>query len=173
VHPEASGAGDAFERARAIAARLGASMGGVGSSGSSVAAAPAPVAGQKRRLDEISGGVDAEGRRRKKVYTPRDGSGLDWRAVLEGPGGATLRMLEADARVTLQLRGRGSGHPDGDAEDELHVLVSGDNEDAVARGEAVLMQAFANPAGLHARTGTLGRALLWCCVLWYSGLPRG
>lgn len=121
------------ERARAIAARLTAAMGG--------SIMPPTVAGVKRSFGEISGGpggVDGnEAKRRRKLVVPLGSSDpSQWVGMLVGHGGSTHRALEAETGARLQLRGRGApkavGEPPApeDSED-LHIIITADSDDQV------------------------------------------
>lgn len=96
------------------------------------------------------GGEDG-GSKRKKIYVPSSQfPDVDFVALLTGPRGQTLAGLEASTGARLSLRGRGSGSGAGgdsadDADDELHVLVQADSDDAMEAASSKINDLMYNP----------------------------
>lgn len=98
-----------------------------------------------------AGGEDG-GSKRKKIYVPSSQfPDVDFVALLTGPRGQTLAGLEAATGARLSLRGRGSGESAGadpsadDADDDLHVLVQADSDDAMEAASSKINDLMYNP----------------------------
>lgn len=96
-----------------------------------------------------AGGEDG-GSKRKKIYVPSSQfPDVDFVALLTGPRGQTLAGLEAATGARLSLRGRGSGEgadPSAeDADDDLHVLVQADSDDAMEAASSKINDLMYNP----------------------------
>mmetsp|Transcript_23077 Transcript_23077/g.33798 ORF Transcript_23077/g.33798 Transcript_23077/m.33798 type:complete len:609 (-) Transcript_23077:193-2019(-) len=118
---------EAIARARAIAAKLNASVGGGGGGLSS------DLGKRKNRWDEpgAASGYGLGHMQRKKVYIPtREHPDINFLGLLIGPRGRTQKELEQRTGAKIIIRGRGSqkdgvvtGHPEDD--DDLHVCIEG------------------------------------------------
>lgn len=83
------------------------------------------------------------GRPQDKVYIPvKEFPEINFFGLLVGPRGNSLKGMERDSGAKISIRGKGSvkegkGRPgggfDGDENDELHCLVTGDTEEKVQR----------------------------------------
>lgn len=75
---------------------------------------------------------------RKKIYLPQDG--VNYIGLLIGPKGMFQKKLEGESGCKILIRGRGSQKegqpPQPDDDDDQHVLIMGDTQDAVERGIA-------------------------------------
>ncbi len=84
----------------------------------------------------------------KKVYIPvRENPDINYRGLIIGPRGETHRQLQEQSGAFINLRGRGSQMPseqgESNAEDEdedLHVVISGDNEEQVKKAEDLVRE---------------------------------
>lgn len=85
----------------------------------------------------------------KKVYIPRHiDPNYNYIGLIIGPRGNTQRKMEADTNCKISIRGKGSakegskgrGQKTADDDDDLHVHISGDNEDNVAKAAAMIEQ---------------------------------
>ena len=71
---------------------------------------------------------------KRKIMLPKD-SNFNYSGLLIGPKGNSQKQLEERTGCKIMVRGKGSQFPTNDFEDEeeLHVLVLGDNEAQVAK----------------------------------------
>jgi len=120
---------DAIARAKAIAARLTASLGPEGGGG-----------GTKRRFGEGESDVP---RKREKVYIPTDNPEFNFFSLLIGPRGSTQKRLQEHTGARINIRGTGSDGgkteetPDGGPQEEMHVLIEGTDEQVAAAKKEV------------------------------------
>ena len=72
---------------------------------------------------------------RRKLYLPQDG--VNYIGLLIGPKGMFQKKLEGESGCKILIRGKGSQKegqpPQPDEDDDQHVLIMGDTEDAVER----------------------------------------
>ncbi|CAH0516125.1 unnamed protein product [Peronospora belbahrii] len=135
---------DPVARAREIAARLAA------------AAIPGGEALGKRKSrwegDVDSGVRPAPGmgeKKRKKVYIPVDKyPDINFMGLLIGPRGSNQKRMEDDSGARILIRGKGSskdptGEPD--ENEELHVLITADTDEAVAKAQSAVEDILFNP----------------------------
>lgn len=75
---------------------------------------------------------------RRKLYLPQDG--VNYIGLLIGPRGMFQKKLEGESGCKILIRGKGSQKegqpPQPDDDDDQHVLIMGDTEDAVEKGVA-------------------------------------
>eukprot|EP00624_Nannochloropsis_granulata_P003947 evm.model.NODE_2982_length_36456_cov_21.122120.1 len=120
---------DAIARAKAIAARLTASLGPEGGGG-----------GTKRRFGEGDSDVP---RKREKVYIPKDNTEFNFFSLLIGPRGSTQKRLQEHTGARINIRGTGSeggkteDAPDGEPQEDMHVLIEGTDEQVAAAKKEV------------------------------------
>nr|CCA26015.1 conserved hypothetical protein [Albugo laibachii Nc14] len=125
---------DPVARARAIAARL--------------AATAIPFELGKRKTRWGSEDPTAE-KKRKKVYIPVDKyPDINFMGLLIGPRGSNQKRMEDESGAKILIRGKGSskdafGEPD--ENDDLHVLITADSEEAIARAQASIEEILFNP----------------------------
>lgn len=136
--PDPATIADPVERAKAIAARLGLSVGG-----SSLG---------KRKADDMSSAFPwskgDEAKKQKKLYIPANND-INYMGLLIGPKGRNQKELEAETGAKIYIRGRGAskeGSNDPDADDDLHVVVMGDTDESVGKAEEKLLKLFHDPA---------------------------
>ncbi|RMX66980.1 hypothetical protein DD238_001650 [Peronospora effusa] len=135
---------DPVARAREIAARLAA------------AAIPGGDALGKRKSrweGDTDGGVrPAPGlsdKKRKKVYIPVDRyPDINFMGLLIGPRGSNQKRMEDESGARILIRGKGSskdptGEPD--ENEELHVLITADSDEAVAKAQSAVEDILFNP----------------------------
>ncbi|ETK73873.1 hypothetical protein F441_19646 [Phytophthora nicotianae CJ01A1] len=135
---------DPVARAREIAARLAA------------AAIPGGDALGKRKSrweGDVDGGVrPAPGmgeKKRKKVYIPVDKyPDINFMGLLIGPRGSNQKRMEDESGARILIRGKGSskdptGEPD--ENEELHVLITADTDEAVAKAQSAVEDILFNP----------------------------
>ncbi|KAL3659144.1 hypothetical protein V7S43_015725 [Phytophthora oleae] len=135
---------DPVARAREIAARLAA------------AAIPGGDALGKRKSrweDDVDGGVrPAPGmgeKKRKKVYIPVDKyPDINFMGLLIGPRGSNQKRMEDESGARILIRGKGSSKdPTGDPDEneELHVLITADTDEAIAKAQSAVEDILFNP----------------------------
>ncbi|EGZ08013.1 hypothetical protein PHYSODRAFT_339892 [Phytophthora sojae] len=135
---------DPVARAREIAARLAA------------AAIPGGDALGKRKSrweGDVDGGVrPAPGmgeKKRKKVYIPVDKyPDINFMGLLIGPRGSNQKRMEDESGARILIRGKGSSKdPTGDPDEneELHVLITADTDEAVAKAQSAVEDILFNP----------------------------
>ncbi|KAG3012736.1 hypothetical protein PC121_g15048 [Phytophthora cactorum] len=135
---------DPVARAREIAARLAA------------AAIPGGDALGKRKSrweGDADGGVrPAPGmgeKKRKKVYIPVDKyPDINFMGLLIGPRGSNQKRMEDESGARILIRGKGSSKdPTGDPDEneELHVLITADTDEAVAKAQSAVEDILFNP----------------------------
>lgn len=149
---------DPIARARAMAARLASTISlGAGTSSSGVGMKrPRPEDGDAASAGAARPAPGASGVpvKRKKVYLPGGAdAAVNWPGVFIGKAGAMQRVLEARTGAKVVLRGRGmrssGGDPAEDA-DELHVVIAADDDEQLARAEAVVGELIAHPEAARA-----------------------
>ncbi|KAF4045553.1 KH domain [Phytophthora infestans] len=135
---------DPVARAREIAARLAA------------AAIPGGDALGKRKSrweGDADGGMrPAPGmgeKKRKKVYIPVDKyPDINFMGLLIGPRGSNQKRMEDESGARILIRGKGSSKdPTGDPDEneELHVLITADTDEAVAKAQSAVEEILFNP----------------------------
>ncbi|KAG7398021.1 Splicing factor 1 [Phytophthora boehmeriae] len=135
---------DPVARAREIAARLAAQAipgGGVLGKRSS------------RWEGDVDGGVrPAPGmgeKKRKKVYIPVDKyPDINFMGLLIGPRGSNQKRMEDESGARILIRGKGSSKdPTGDPDEneELHVLITADTDESVAKAQSAVEDILFNP----------------------------
>lgn len=135
---------DPVARAREIAARLAA------------AAIPGGDALGKRKSrweDDVDGGVrPAPGmgdKKRKKVYIPVDKyPDINFMGLLIGPRGSNQKRMEDESGARILIRGKGSSKdPTGDPDEneELHVLITADTDESIAKAQSAVEDILFNP----------------------------
>ncbi|TMW61151.1 hypothetical protein Poli38472_013614 [Pythium oligandrum] len=130
---------DPVARARAIAARLAA------------AAAPQGALGKRKSRweDDEAGPSSSGGKKQKKVYIPVDKyPDINFMGLLIGPRGSNQKRMEDESGAKILIRGKGSSKdPTGDAdeEEELHVLITGDSDESIAKAQSAVENILFNP----------------------------
>ncbi|TYZ57701.1 hypothetical protein PybrP1_009244 [[Pythium] brassicae (nom. inval.)] len=135
---------DPVARARAIAARLAAT------------AIPSDALGKRKSRweeDEDGGVRPAPGgfgeKKRKKVYIPVDKyPDINFMGLLIGPRGSNQKRMEDESGARILIRGKGSQkEPTGDPDEneELHVLITADSDEAVAKAQSAVEDILFNP----------------------------
>ncbi|KAL8016985.1 putative K domain-containing protein [Plasmopara halstedii] len=135
---------DPVARAREIAARLAAT-----------AIPGGDVLGKRKSRWE--GDVDTSGRlapglgakKRKKVYIPVDKyPDINFMGLLIGPRGSNQKRMEDESGARILIRGKGSSKdPTGDPDEneELHVLITADTDESVAKAQSAVEDILFNP----------------------------
>ncbi|KAL4145950.1 hypothetical protein PRNP1_011823 [Phytophthora ramorum] len=135
---------DPVARAREIAARLAA------------AAIPGGDALGKRK-SRWEGDVDGGARpgpgmgdkKRKKVYIPVDKyPDINFMGLLIGPRGSNQKRMEDESGARILIRGKGSSKdPTGDPDEneELHVLITADTDESLAKAQSAVEDILFNP----------------------------
>uniref|UniRef100_K3X5D6 K Homology domain-containing protein n=1 Tax=Globisporangium ultimum (strain ATCC 200006 / CBS 805.95 / DAOM BR144) TaxID=431595 RepID=K3X5D6_GLOUD len=135
---------DPVARARAIAARLAAT------------AIPSDALGKRKSRweDDADGGAarPAPGfveKKRKKVYIPVDKyPDINFMGLLIGPRGSNQKRMEDESGAKILIRGKGSSKdPTGDPDEneELHVLITADTDEAIAKAQSAVEDILFNP----------------------------
>src|SRR6056297_2373708 len=118
---------DAIARAKAIAARLTASLGPEGGGG-----------GTKRRFGD---GESEEPRKREKIFIPKDNPDFNFFSLLIGPRGSTQKRLQENTGARINIRGsdgsKGEEAPEGEPQEDMHVLIEGTEEQVAAAKKEV------------------------------------
>ncbi|KAF4318819.1 hypothetical protein BBO99_00006904 [Phytophthora kernoviae] len=135
---------DPVARAREIAARLAAQ-----------AIPGGNVLGKRssRWEGDADGGVrPAPGlgeKKRKKVYIPVDKyPDINFMGLLIGPRGSNQKRMEDESGARILIRGKGSSKdPTGDPDEneELHVLITADTDESVAKAQSAVEDILFNP----------------------------
>ena len=83
----------------------------------------------------------------RKVYIPqKEFPTHNFMGLIIGPRGNTHRRMETESGCKISIRGRGSvkdgrgGNKPPDADDELHVLITGDTEEQVDSAEKMVQE---------------------------------
>jgi far upstream element-binding protein len=88
-------------------------------------------------------------RKRKKVYIPVDKyPDINFMGLLIGPRGSNQKRMEDESGARILIRGKGSSKvPTGDPDEneELHVLIQGDTDEAVAKAQSAVEDILFNP----------------------------
>ncbi|GAB9471450.1 Splicing factor 1 [Globisporangium polare] len=135
---------DPVARARAIAARLAAT------------AIPNDALGKRKSRweDDVDGGArPAPGgfgeKKRKKVYIPVDQyPDINFMGLLIGPRGSNQKRMEDESGAKILIRGKGSSKdPTGDPDEneELHVLITAESDEAIAKAQSAVEDILFNP----------------------------
>ncbi|KAJ0395015.1 hypothetical protein ATCC90586_003665 [Pythium insidiosum] len=88
-------------------------------------------------------------KKQKKVYIPVDKyPDINFMGLLIGPRGSNQKRMEDESGARILIRGKGSskdpsGEPDG--EEELHVLITGDSDEAIAKAQSAVENILFNP----------------------------
>lgn len=117
---------DAIARAKAIAAKLTASLGSSAPEGGAGGAG-----GTKRRWGEGEDGP----RKTEKVFIPTDNPEFNFFSLLVGPRGSTQKRLQETTGAHINIRGHDKGGDpaaDGAEQEEMHVLIEGTEEQVTA-----------------------------------------
>ena len=97
----------------------------------------------KRSRDD---GPSSTEKKRKKIHFPRDRDDMNWRGLIIGPGGATQKSLEQQSGARILVRGKGaSKEGEEGADEEMHVLIVGDDDGQVDAAEALVHELLYNP----------------------------
>ncbi|ETV92722.1 hypothetical protein H310_13149 [Aphanomyces invadans] len=126
---------DPVARARAIAARLSAVVPDMSTHG-------------KRKWDGDHG-PGSMGKKLKKVYIPVEKyPDINFMGLLIGPRGSNQKRMETLSGSKILIRGRGSSkEPSGDADEDedLHVLITADTDEQIARAQREVEDILFNP----------------------------
>ncbi|KAG6586556.1 Far upstream element-binding protein 3 [Phytophthora cinnamomi] len=88
-------------------------------------------------------------KKRKKVYIPVDKyPDINFMGLLIGPRGSNQKRMEDESGARILIRGKGSskdptGEPD--ENEELHVLITADTDEAVAKAQSAVEDILFNP----------------------------
>ncbi|KAH9257902.1 hypothetical protein BASA81_003921 [Batrachochytrium salamandrivorans] len=100
---------------------------------------PLEVGHTHPRHPQLVGQLQGSGQIRRKIYIPvKDFPGRNFIGLIIGPRGDTQKQLERETGCKIAIRGKGSvkngrqGKVE-DETDELHVIVTGDNEEGVEK----------------------------------------
>ncbi|EQC41841.1 hypothetical protein SDRG_00700 [Saprolegnia diclina VS20] len=125
---------DPVAKARAIAARLGLTV----PSDNSI------LGKRKNRFDD-----DMDGRKKKKVYIPVEKyPDINFMGLLIGPRGSNQKRMEDLSGSRILIRGRGSvkeSFGDPDENDDMHVLITADTDDQIAKAQELVEDILFNP----------------------------
>lgn len=88
-------------------------------------------------------------KKRKKVYIPVDKyPDINFMGLLIGPRGSNQKRMEDESGAKILIRGKGSSKDafgDPDENDELHVLITAESDEAIARAQVSIEEILFNP----------------------------
>ncbi|KAF1325595.1 Far upstream element binding protein 3, partial [Globisporangium splendens] len=88
-------------------------------------------------------------KKRKKVYIPVDKyPDINFMGLLIGPRGSNQKRMEDESGAKILIRGKGSSKdPTGDPDEneELHVLITADTDEAIAKAQSAVEDILFNP----------------------------
>lgn len=88
-------------------------------------------------------------KKQKKVYIPVDKyPDINFMGLLIGPRGSNQKRMEDESGAKILIRGKGSSKDatgDPDEEEELHVLITGDSDEAIAKAQSAVENILFNP----------------------------
>ncbi|RLN47786.1 hypothetical protein BBJ28_00003884 [Nothophytophthora sp. Chile5] len=105
------------------------------------------------RFSIVDGGVrpapGAGDKKRKKVFIPVEKyPDINFMGLLIGPRGSNQKRMEDESGARILIRGKGSSKDptgDPDEEEELHVLITADSDEAVAKAQSAVEDILFNP----------------------------
>lgn len=117
----------------------------------------APTHGKRPREEEgdgysqwpVSDGLGHDKKRKKIAVPVHQHPDVNFFGLLIGPRGQTQRELEMKTGAKIFVRGKGSSQ-DADGEEDMHVLVVGDNDDQINRASDMLEEILQNPEKIQA-----------------------
>eukprot|EP00501_MAST-03F_sp_TOSAG23-6_P002691 GSMAST32.ASY1.ANO1.2840.1 assembled CDS len=81
----------------------------------------------------------------QKIFVPTDGK-RNYRGLLIGPKGATLRGMEETSGCRIMIRGKGSSKTETDSDEPMNVVIDGDTQEKVDHA-AMLVNNLINNVG--------------------------
>ncbi|KAG1696834.1 hypothetical protein DVH05_017744 [Phytophthora capsici] len=88
-------------------------------------------------------------KKRKKVYIPVDKyPDINFMGLLIGPRGSNQKRMEDESGARILIRGKGSSKdPTGDPDEneELHVLITADTDESIAKAQSAVEDILFNP----------------------------
>ena len=97
------------------------------------------------KLNPMLKAIQPKAHCQKKIYFPiKEYPEYNFLGLIIGPRGATHRQLEQSTHTKIVIRGRGTGRENKSnydliaQDDDPHVIITGDNEDDVAKAEEII-----------------------------------